>query len=275
MFKQPPGMNSFGPWIGPGGSYDVLFKMLQALGVRYVLLYGPFNEAEERKFAGRTFPPRQPPNSPGQWQLYQLSDPNVGNYSPTEIVLAGSAAKIIADLAGADFDLRRRVILAAGQGPLVPAHDMRLTMNRGGGFHITGHSDGASLIILPQQFTNCLKASNSRVRIVRANLLWTGVVLSGDIDTRGLVRVWHVFPGMPRRRPCRYAAAGGCSSGRAPTDRTGPRGHHGPVAGGHRCHQVGATMTAIIQLCRTNPAAHAPQGACLRYKLLLLVLSLA
>jgi len=85
LFKQPPGMNSFGPWIGPGGSYDVLFKMLQALGVRYVLLYGPFNEAEERKFAGRTFPPRQPPNSPGQWQLYQLSDPNVGNYSPTEL----------------------------------------------------------------------------------------------------------------------------------------------------------------------------------------------
>jgi hypothetical protein len=56
-------------------------------------------------------------------------------------------------------------------------------MNRGGGFHITGHSDGTSLVILPQQFTNCLKTSDSRVRMVRANLMWTGVVFSGDIDT--------------------------------------------------------------------------------------------
>jgi hypothetical protein len=48
---------------------------------------------------------------------------------------------------------------------------------------VAGHSDGTSLVILPQQFTNCLKASDSRVRIVRANLMWTGVVFSGDIDT--------------------------------------------------------------------------------------------
>jgi len=107
----------------------------------------------------------------------------VGDYSPTEIVLAGSAAEIIAGLANTDFDFRHQVILSAGQGPLVAARDMRLTVNRGGGFHMTGHGDGTSLVILPQQFTNCLKASDSRVRIVRANLMWTGVIFSGDIDT--------------------------------------------------------------------------------------------
>jgi hypothetical protein len=66
---------------------------------------------------------------------------------------------------------------------------MRLTVNRGGGFHITGHSDGTSLVILPQQFTHCLKTSDSRVRIVRANLMWTGVVFSGDIDTD----IWFAY----------------------------------------------------------------------------------
>jgi hypothetical protein len=66
---------------------------------------------------------------------------------------------------------------------------MHLTVNRGGGFHVSGHSDGTSLVILPQQFTNCLKASDSRVRIVRANFLWTGVVFSGDIDTD----IWFAY----------------------------------------------------------------------------------
>jgi hypothetical protein len=52
---------------------------------------------------------------------------------------------------------------------------MRLTTNRGGGFHV--------IVILPQQFTKCLKTSDSRVRFVRANLMWTGVIFSGDLDT--------------------------------------------------------------------------------------------
>jgi hypothetical protein len=123
------------------------------------------------------------------WEVYEFRDPNVGDYSPTEIVLADSAEKIIAGLADPGFDFRNRVILAAGQGPLVAARDVRLTMNRGGGFHITGHSEGTSLVILPQQFTNCLKASDSRIRIVRANFLWAGVVFSGDIDAD----IWFAY----------------------------------------------------------------------------------
>jgi len=182
LFKQSPGMNGFLPWIGAGGSYDILFRTYQALGVRYVLAHGPLAPADERKFAGLSLPRRHPADPGGQWQIYQLPDPNVGNYSPTEIVVAGSAAEIIASLANTSFDFRRQVIVAADQGPLVPARDMRLRMNRGGGFHINGHSDGTSLVILPQQFTNCLKTSDSRVRMVRANLMWTGVVFSGDID---------------------------------------------------------------------------------------------
>jgi len=190
LFKQQSaGMNVFWPWIAAGGSYDVLFKTFEALGVRYVLNHAPFHAADERKFAALSVRRYQPPEPPGEWQIYELPDPNVGNYSPTEIVLADSAAQIIAGLAKTDFDFRRQVIVSAGEGPLVPARDMRLTVNRGGGFHISGHSDGTSLVILPQQFTNCLKASDSRVRIVRANLMWTGVVFSGDIDTD----IWFAY----------------------------------------------------------------------------------
>jgi hypothetical protein len=189
LFKHEPAMNLSWPWVGPSGPYDVLFKTFEALGVRYVLNHAPFHAADERKFAARSVRRYQPPEPPGEWTIYELPDPNVGNYSPTEIVLADSAAQIIAGLAKTDFDFRRQVIVAAGEGPLVPARDMRLTVNRGGGFHINGHSDGTSLVILPQQFTNCLKASDSRVRIVRANLMWTGVIFSGDLDTD----IWFAY----------------------------------------------------------------------------------
>jgi hypothetical protein len=46
-----------------------------------------------------------------------------------------------------------------------------------------GESEGTSLVIVPQQFSHCLKASDRRVRIVRANLISTGVIFSGFVDT--------------------------------------------------------------------------------------------
>jgi len=175
-------LNHFTPWVGSGDAYPLLFKTFQALGVRYIIGYDPFDEAEKGGFRSLTFPRRQPTVAPGRWLIYELPDPNVGNYSPTRVVTADSAAEILMHLRDTNFDFRRDVVLSSGES-LVPARDMRLTMNRGGGFHISGHSDGTSLVILPQQFTNCLKTSDSRVRIVRANLMWTGVIFSGDIDT--------------------------------------------------------------------------------------------
>jgi hypothetical protein len=190
LIKGGAGLNTFGPWIGPGGSYETLFKTLQAMGVRHILHYGPLDAAENRNLPSVTVPRRSPdevsgakPAKPRIWQIYELPDPNIGNYSPTEIVVADSGPDIVAILNAEDFDFRRRVVLSSGGLALVPARDTRLTVNRGGGFHVYGKSDGVSLIILPQQFSHCMKTSDSEVRIVRADLLWLGVIFSGSIDT--------------------------------------------------------------------------------------------
>jgi hypothetical protein len=37
--------------------------------------------------------------------------------------------------------------------------------------------------VLPQQFSNCLRARDERVRLVRANLMMTGLIFSGDLNT--------------------------------------------------------------------------------------------
>jgi hypothetical protein len=65
---------------------------------------------------------------------------------------------------------------------LVPAREMRMAHTRSG-LHVSGRSDGTSLVVLPQQFSNCLRARDERVRLVRANLMMTGLIFSGELDT--------------------------------------------------------------------------------------------
>lgn len=65
---------------------------------------------------------------------------------------------------------------------LVPARNIQMSWIRGG-LHVSGQTDGTSLVVLPQQFSNCLRARSESVRLVRANLMLTGVIFSGEIDT--------------------------------------------------------------------------------------------
>jgi hypothetical protein len=189
LLGSPAGLNGFGYGvrIAPDVNIDLIFKTLQALGVRYILNPSPLAEADKREVRSVRVPRRPhdalPGDKPGIWYIYELSAPNIGNYSPTEVVGADSAQDTVAILSAKDFDFRRRVVLPTGSPSLVPARDTRLTINRGGGFHVSGKSDGVSLIILPQQFSHCLKVLQSNVRIVRANLFWAAVIFSGTIDT--------------------------------------------------------------------------------------------
>jgi hypothetical protein len=82
-----------------------------------------------------------------------------------------------------DFDFARQVVLSTATGKsLVPARNMQMSLIRGG-LHVSAHSDGSSLVVLPQQFSHCLRARDPSVRLVRANLMMTGVIFSGEIDT--------------------------------------------------------------------------------------------
>src|SRR5262249_844175 len=81
------------------------------------------------------------------------------------------------------FDFRKQAVVDSTLAEsLVPARDMRLSYLRGG-LHVTGSSDGTSLVIVPQQFSHCLRARDPRVRFVRVHLMMAGVIFSGAIDT--------------------------------------------------------------------------------------------
>jgi hypothetical protein len=176
-------LNWFRPWINTGdGSFHLLFRTFRALGVRYIGGYEPLRilGMEDRSVS---FPRRQPRHPPGLWVIHEIPDVNLGNYSPTEITTSRSAAEIVAALSGTTFDFARQVVLSVEvHDRLVPAREMKLSVIRGG-LHVSGYSDGISLVVLPQQYSNCLRAHDGRVRLMRANLIMTGVMFSGALDT--------------------------------------------------------------------------------------------
>jgi hypothetical protein len=118
-----------------------------------------------------------------RWYVYEVAHPNLGDYSPTIAVTAETGAAAAAMMARPDFDFTKQVVLSTPiDTSLLPARNMQMSLIRGG-LHVSGHSDGTSLVVLPQQFSHCLRARDGSVRLMRANLMTTGMTFSGDIDT--------------------------------------------------------------------------------------------
>jgi len=171
-------------WFQPSGTYDESYwTALQMFGVRYFVGYSRFGLADDFGFPVTTLPHARLAEEPTAWNIYELPHPNVGNYSPTEVVMAGSGAEIMRILGKRTFDPTQQAVLSTPIAErLVPAREMRMSRIRGG-LHVSGRSDGTSLVVLPQQFSNCLRARDEGVRLVRTNLMMTGLIFSGDLDT--------------------------------------------------------------------------------------------
>src|SRR5262249_9616446 len=190
-------LNGFVPF--PGTSWDIFFKTLQLFGVRYYVADpGGATMADRAGYPAVTLPRRPLAGEPGFWRIYELPRPNVGDYSPTDVITAASAPEMVAAMRAPNFDFTRQVVLSsAPRAPLVPAQDMRLSPIHGG-FHLSGRTNGTSLVVLPQQFSNCLRARDERAQVVRADFLMTGVIFTGEIDTDILFNYGILTPGCRR-----------------------------------------------------------------------------
>jgi hypothetical protein len=182
--KRPGGSNGFVLIPEQSQSWESYRKALQLLGARYyVVAPQGFPPSAHPDVPVSTFPYRPLSGEHGLWHVYEIPHPNIGDYSPTQVTTAESGAEIAALMAEPNFDFTRQVVLSAPVSqPLVPARDMRLSLIRGG-LHVSGQSDGSSLVVLPLQFSHCLRVRDERVRLVRANLMMTGMMFSRDVDT--------------------------------------------------------------------------------------------
>jgi hypothetical protein len=154
--------------------------VLASLGVRYVIadveLEGSAVERAHLTIAG--VPPIR---------LYELSNPNLGTYSPTDVVQVTDAATALSAMADPEFDFRHRVLVFEPiNQTLSPAASVVMKVERGF-YSIAARSAGESLLVLPLQYSHCMSIEivrGEQPRLIRANLAQAGLVFTGDMEIR-------------------------------------------------------------------------------------------
>ncbi len=159
-------------------------RILAMLGVRFVVT--------DRAYDGQADLRATVPGKDRTLYLYEIANPNAGDYSPTTVNRLATASDIIARLADPNFDPLRDVItdLPGDTSGLVAARNARLTFH-GAALQIEAESDGRSLLLVPLEFSRCLEASvaaGEKPLLLRANLLETGVLFSGRLDATLAIR---------------------------------------------------------------------------------------
>jgi hypothetical protein len=155
--------------------------MMRLWGVRYVITD---SETEIGRQAAVL-----PVKDVGTLRLVELADPNLGNYSPTEIWHAADFVSGLRMLHAADFDGRRVVVTdSALAGPFVPATSSQLVYERDG-LHLRAESTGQSVLVLPAQYSHCWSVQGSgQPTLFRADLMQLGIRFAGTLDARLIFR---------------------------------------------------------------------------------------
>ena len=127
--------------------------------------------------------------------VYSVPDTNLAGYSVTQVRRATNAREGIALLADRSLDVRDVAVLTAADEvpPLVRASDSRLLVERGG-YRIEAASTGVSLLVLPIEYSHCLRPEWSSLagapspRLLRANLTMAAVLFTGEVKGRLTLR---------------------------------------------------------------------------------------
>jgi len=153
--------------------------ILRALGVRFIL-----TDAETLEPPATLRASVSAPRAPSV-RLFELADANLGTYSPTRFVKATTGNQI-ADRIRENKDRLDQVAVVSDDVPPANAKARNVTMTvERDGVRLRAVSDGPAHILLPVQFSHCLRIVNAApARLTRANLLQTLVSFDGALDAR-------------------------------------------------------------------------------------------
>ena len=119
--------------------------------------------------------------------LYEFDGVNLGQFSPTETKVAADANQTLTYLSDGTLALDRTVIIGESiPGPFTAAKLESFTVGRDH-YRLRATSVGRSILLLPFEFSRCLKISDAAggmPRLFRADLLLTGVVFERQLDAR-------------------------------------------------------------------------------------------
>lgn len=118
--------------------------------------------------------------------LYELSNPNLGTYSPTNFIPSSSFEADADALHRINDRTSTMISTLSPMQPLEPPSEVSFYVQKGG-YHVSAKSASTSVLLLPIQFSNCLRSIpqnlESNARLFRANLVQTGIEFSGNLAT--------------------------------------------------------------------------------------------
>jgi hypothetical protein len=158
-------------------------RILALWGVRYLIVDYPLEFGTE--IMQMQVKPITPVYFNTPLRLYEIADVNVGNYSPTDVIRADTAAETIARMKSAEFDGRRDVVAdTILQGTFTAAANVSLTVVPGGiDIRATGGTD--SLLVLPVQYSRCWQVEGDhKAFLFRANFLQLGIRFTEILNAR-------------------------------------------------------------------------------------------
>jgi hypothetical protein len=120
--------------------------------------------------------------------IYLLPDPNLAGYAVTQTRHANDAQGAINLLADPSLDPRNVAVLTEAMAvppPLVSARRSTLVVERGG-YRVEAESAGTSLLVLPLEYSHCLRADLTASgpvppRLLRVNLAMAAILFSGEL----------------------------------------------------------------------------------------------
>lgn len=118
-------------------------------------------------------------------RVYRLGDTNLGQYSPVRPQRVGRADQAIAIIASDSFDPKVDVVVEeAVPAGLAPAQSVSVRAETGPALHVRAISSGRSLIVLPFEYSHCLRLSGSDARLLPVNLQQIGLLFDRAADVR-------------------------------------------------------------------------------------------
>ena len=142
-------------------------RILALLGVRYLL--------SDKRLPDRT-PVLQYRLVEGRdLYVYSIPDTNLAGYAVTQTRRVANAQEAIDLLADTSFDPRTVAVLTTAEDlpPLVPVTSSSLVVERGG-YRIQAVSSGSSLLVLPVEYSHCLRAQLTGIEGCAATTLVAG-----------------------------------------------------------------------------------------------------
>jgi hypothetical protein len=113
--------------------------------------------------------------------IHRVAGANLGHYSPTRTIIVKDAHELLDQLQAADFDGQKLAVVEQQiEGDLVPAREVSVTLHKGPKIDVEAQSESRSLLVLPFEFSHCLRINGVGIeRMVPVNLAQIGVVIRG------------------------------------------------------------------------------------------------